>query len=205
MALVVNGLAASPFVGKVLVALEEKGIPYVHRHVTPNPKTPELLAASPLGKVPFLEHDGFTIPDSSVICAYLERLHPEPALYPKVPRELARALWYEEYSDTRLVQALAPLVVERFVKPRFLGQPTDEAVVKQALEEGIPPVFDYLESQLSEGATLLPQLSIADLAVGCQLQTFGLVGGTVDAARWPKLARYLSGLRQRRSFQRQLA
>ena len=205
MALVVHGIAASPFVGKVLTALEEKGIAYEHRVVNPNPKTPELLARSPLGKIPFIEHDGFWLADSSVICAYLERLQPEPSLYPKAPREHARALWLEEYSDTRLIESIAPVVLERYVKPKILGVAGDEAIARAALETAVPPAFDYLEGQLADGATFLPQLSIADLAIGCALQTLSLAGESPDAARWPKLARYARDLGRRRSFHRQLA
>lgn len=205
MSLIVYGVAASPFVGKVLTALEEKGIAYDHEPTAAFPKTPELLARSPLGKIPFIQHDGMWLADSSVICAYLERLSPEPALYPKAARDFARALWLEEYSDTRLIESIAPVVLERFVKPKLLGQPGEEALARQALDTAVPPTFDYLESQLSDAARFLPQLSIADLAVGCALQTFSLTGERVDAARWPKLARYAANLSQLPSFRRQLA
>ena len=45
--------------------------------------------------------------DSSVICAYLERIHPMPALYPMDPVEYAKALWFEEYGDSELACVLA--------------------------------------------------------------------------------------------------
>src|SRR5262245_19717243 len=95
---IVHGVPASPFVSKVLALLEEKGLAYESRSLVTQPKTPELLARNPLGKIPILEHGGFFLPDSSVICAYLERLHPEPSLYPKDARELGLALFLEEYS-----------------------------------------------------------------------------------------------------------
>jgi glutathione S-transferase len=200
---IVHGVPASPFVSKVLALLEEKGLAYESRVLVTQPKTPALLAMNPLGKIPILEHGELVLPDSSAICAYLERLFPEPALYPKDARELALALWLEEYSDTRLLECAAPVVFERFVKPRFLGGTTDEARVREAIDELLPPTLDYLESRLADGAaTFGSQLSIADLAVGCQLQTLALAGFEPDAARWPKLARYGAGLRRRPAFQR---
>jgi glutathione S-transferase len=37
-------------------------------------------------------------------------------------------------------------------------------------------------------------LSVADVAVGAQLITYCQGAGAIDAARWPKLARYLAAL-----------
>ena len=207
MTLIVHGISLSPFVRKVRIALHEKCLDYDMKNLTPFPRTPELLALSPLGKMPVFEDTdaGFTVPDSSVICAYLERVTPEPRLYPDNPEELARALWLEEYADTKLLDVTGPVGFERIIKPNlFKGEP-DEAVVKDAMENLIPPAFDYLESQLDEGAdTLLPSLSIADLAVGCQLQALSLAGEEIDASRWPRLAHYAAGLLARLSFQKAL-
>ena len=203
---IVHGVPLSPFVAKVLILLEEKGVDYDSRPLVPQPKTPELLAMSPLGKIPILEHDGFVLPDSSVICAYFERLQPAPRLFPQAPRDLARALWYEEYSDTAVMEAVAPAVFERFVKVHILGQAPDEARARDAIERLVPPVFDYLEKEIPAGrSTLLAELSIADLAIGAQLQTASLAGITPEPARWPRLSAYVRTLLGRPSFQRVLA
>ena len=45
---------ASPFFRKCRIALEEKGIPYETERLIPVPKTPELLALHPMGKIPVL-------------------------------------------------------------------------------------------------------------------------------------------------------
>jgi glutathione S-transferase len=203
---IVHGVSLSPFVAKVLILLEEKGLAYDGRPLVPEPKTQELLAMNPLGKIPILEHEGIVVPDSSVICAYLERLHPEPRLYPEAARDLARALWYEEYSDTALMAAVAPAVFERFVKVHVLGQTPDEERVRDAVEHLVPPVFDYLEKEIPAGRpTLLDELSIADLAIGAQLQTASLAGVAPEPARWPRLSAYAHALQARPSFQRVLA
>ena len=97
------GVPLSPFARKALLALEYKGLEYENVPTFPGDASPEFRAMSPLGKIPILEHDGFTVPDTSVICRYLERIAPEPALYPADPREEARACWLEEYADSRLI------------------------------------------------------------------------------------------------------
>ena len=198
---IIHGAPISPFVAKVLVLLEEKGIDYENRPILPLPRKPELLALNPLGRIPVLQHGGFSVPDSSVICAYFEELHPEPRLHPKDARERARSLWFEEYADTALFEACRPIVFERILRPE-LGAEPDEVRVQDAIETALPPAFGYLESQLDGGATLLAQLSIADLAIGCQLQTLAIAGVQPRAIRWPRLARYAHALRGRPAFQR---
>ena len=145
----VYGALGSPFVRKVLVALAEKGIKYDFEQLMPFNMSPENRKLSPLGKIPAFRDGDRTLADSSVIIAYLEKIKPEPALYPSEPYEYARALWFEEYGDG----GLAPIVggkifFQRIVGPRFLNLKTDEAVVKKAIEEELPPMFDYLEGQL---------------------------------------------------------
>src|SRR6185436_17526833 len=156
---------------------------------------------SPLGKIPFFEDDGFVIPDSSVICAYIERTHPEPSLYPADAHQLARALWFEEYGDTRVVDATGPVFFQRFVRPSLLGETTDENVVRDALTNVVPPTFDYLEGQVGDSDGIVAgRFSIADVAICSPLVTFHAAGESIDARRWPKLARYYAAVTARPSF-----
>ena len=84
------GVNGSPFVRKALVVLEEKTLPYeTERMVSVSPKSPELLALHPMGKIPVLRDGDVVVPDSSVICAYLEKKYPAPAIYPDDPADLA--------------------------------------------------------------------------------------------------------------------
>ena len=203
MTLILHGGTPSPFMRKVRVALLEKGLAFENKDLVPFTKTPELLAMHPLGKIPVLEHDGTIIPDSSVICAYLERIHPEPRLYPEDPKDYARALFLEEYADSRLAEAIGPVLFERFIRPNIFKQETDAERVREALENEIPPAFDWLEGQLSGGETLAgPRLSIADVAVGAQLQSLVFAQEAIDESRWPKLASYASKLHARPSFEK---
>src|SRR5258708_28903697 len=89
---ILYGTFGSPFVRKVVVALGEKGIAFDHDPVLPFGPTPEYRKISPLGKIPAFRDGDRTLADSSVIIAYLERTHPEPALYPSDPYEFARAV-----------------------------------------------------------------------------------------------------------------
>ncbi len=87
------------------------------------------------------------------------------------------------------------------INPLFFGKPADEAIVKKAIDEELPPYFDYLESQLGSSPYLVAnQFSIGDIGVCSQFVNLKHAGVTVDAKRWPKLAKYVAGIFARPSF-----
>ena len=91
----VYGVHGSPFVRKVFIALDTKGVPYEIVKQMPFSGDQDYLAINPLGKIPALVDGDLTLSDSKVICRYLEDAYPEPALYPKAPVDRARADWLE--------------------------------------------------------------------------------------------------------------
>jgi glutathione S-transferase len=208
MSLTLFGVPQSPFVRKARIALEEKGLPYQLEAPAPG--------QHPMGKMPVLRDGDVVVPDSSVICAYLERTHPAPRLYPEDAADYARALFLEEYADTAMTEGMGPIVFERIVKPSFLGQPTDTAKLEQlqavaserwfgkpitVTGQSIPAVLDWLESQLpADRDTVLPRFSIADVALGAHLAWLALAGFALDEKRWPRTARYQRALEARPSF-----
>jgi glutathione S-transferase len=205
MALTLYGSGLSPFVRKVRVVLAEKNIPYAIEQFSPFRPPPYFEAISPLKRIPVLRDsawpEGVTLPDSSVICDYLENLHPEPALFPANPFERARALWYEEYVDSAVFPEMGRnLFFERIVK-KFMRQTTDEALCRKAVSENLPPFFDYLESEVGEKEYLAGgAFSIADIAVGSVMLNFFHSGETLDVKCWPRLIAYLKRLHARPSF-----
>jgi glutathione S-transferase len=169
-----------------------------------------------MGKMPVLRDGDVLVPDSSVIAAYLEKTHPSPALYPADPADCARALFLEEYADAHMSDGMGAIVLEKIVKPNILKQPTDEKRLAELLAaarerwcgkptsasgQTIPPVLDYLESQLTEGrGTVLTRFSIADVALGAHLGWLAVTDIEIDVKRWPKTARYQRELESRPSF-----
>ena len=82
---------------KVRIVLAEKNVPWTSRDVslvTGEHLTSEFKRINPRGLVPVIVHDGATIVESSVICAYLDDVFPDPPLSPKNPVERATMrLW----------------------------------------------------------------------------------------------------------------
>jgi glutathione S-transferase len=200
----VYGSSLSPFVRKVLLTLEHKDIAYEQTPVGPGFFPPNWANISPLGRMPVLEHDGFTVPDSSVICRYLDEVFPARSIYPAEARVRATACWLEEYGDTRLVETVAPFFLERVVKPLLLKQPTDEARLTALTRDAVPGVLDWVERIVPESGYLLgPTLSIADFAIVSPFVT-AQVGGFAPDAKYQKLAAYLARVADTALFARRM-
>ncbi len=205
MALIVYGGSLSPFVRKVRVVLAEKGVEYTLDNVNPFAPPPEFHAISPLRRIPVLRDTDLpepnTLPDSSVICDYLEHKYPRPALYPAEAFQRARALWFEEYADSLMAQCIgAGLFFERVVK-KLIGREPDESIPQKTIAEKLPPIFDYLEQEIGANTYMVgDSFTIADISVTTMLVNFLHSGETLDAARWPRLAGYMARIHARPSF-----
>jgi glutathione S-transferase len=80
-----------PYCARVRIALAEKALEYEPVEIDLADRPAWLYELNPLGKVPVLEDDGFVLPESDVIMAYLDDRHPARPLLPEDPRERARA------------------------------------------------------------------------------------------------------------------
>ncbi len=198
MTLIVHGGLPSPFVRKVLICLEEKGVPHRLQPLSPFPKTPELLALNPFGRIPILQDGDFTLPDSSAIALYLERVHPAPALFPADPREYGHALFLEEYADTRIAVATGGALFHGLIGPMFFKLPADPAAVDKAIAEELTPALDWLEPRVDAPTGIVGgRYSIADIAVATHLMGLPYVGRELDAKRWPRIAEWFATTRAR--------
>lgn len=133
------GVAVSPFVRKAILAHAYKGVQFEIKMLPPGDEDAEFRQASPLGKIPGYKTDnGALFSDSSVIIAYLEKVHAENPLYPENPESLARALWFEEYADSKLAEACNALYFQLIVGPKFFGHSPDENRIIEIRKQLLP-------------------------------------------------------------------
>ena len=197
------GTYISPYVRKVLVCLELKGLDYQIDPITSFVGNEKFSRLSPLRRIPVLIDGVLVLNDSSVICQYLEDRHPTPALYPRDIADRAKARWLEEYADTRLADALIwRLFYQLAIKRRVFDEATDEAVVQRAREVEIPAALDYLEGQLPEDGFLFGALSIAEISMASFFRTAAFVRFAIDAARWPRTATLVAQVQALPVFQK---
>ena len=82
-----------PYCARVRIVLAEKGVDFETVEVDLSNRPAWVYDLNVTGRVPILD-DGFVLPESEVIMAYLEERYPEPALLPSdtVARARARLL-----------------------------------------------------------------------------------------------------------------
>jgi glutathione S-transferase len=201
-----HGVSASPYVRKVQAVLNVKGIDFTINPIIPFGEKSELLALNPLGKIPVYQDDNVTLGDSSVICAYLEKYHPDIPLYPIDATEYANAIWLEKYADTHLTPTLGTVFFQRVLNPKMFGTPTDEAAVAKVVNEDAPIIFDYLETQLGINEYFIGnKISIADFAVASPFVNAAAGGLTLDSARWPNLAALVARIFTNSAFEEKIS
>ncbi len=188
------GAPLSPFVKKARIVAAEKGIEYDY---DPRPSPlgwPEgYERINPLKRIPSLLLDpanpDYAINDSSAICAYLDRLKPEPALYPAEAEALGRALWIEEFCDSEMASKVGLGVFRPVFFNLATGKPADYEAATAGFELVAETFLSYLEKQLDGKEWFAgDHFSIADIAVTCQLYNLSFVGYDVPAARFANLA-----------------
>lgn len=191
----------SPYVRKVLVVLDLKGISYKIDPIIPFSGNDSFSRISPLRRIPVFIDDQTTLADSSVICQYLEDRYPEPELYPTNIVERARARWLEEYADSRMGEVFIwRLFNQVAIKPNVWGEPTDKAAVEKTLREDMPQILDYLEEQVPTEGFIFGKLSIADISIACFFRNAEFTRFRVDAVRWPLTAAFVERALRHESF-----
>lgn len=189
----VIGSYLSPYVRKVLVCLDLKGVPYLIDPIVPYLSNPAFDAISPLRRIPVLIDDAGACRDSTVICEYLEDRYPEPALFPAEATTRAKARWLEEYADSKMGDVMVwSLYNQLVIKPYVWRQEPDMAKVERALGIEIPDILNYLERQAPEDGFFLGPLTIADIALASFFRNAAFCRATVDAGRWPRVAAWLA-------------
>ena len=191
--LLVVGSYLSPYVRKVLVCLEHKGIAYEIDHIVPFFGDDRFSRLSPLRRIPVLVDGDLVLTDSTVICEYIEDRQPTPALLPTDIRDRARARWLEEFADTRMGDVLIWRLFNQIaIRPSVWGEKADRELVDRTLREDVPAVLDYLESEAPADGFRFGALSLGDIAPACFFRNAGWVRFQIDAARWPRAAAWMA-------------
>jgi glutathione S-transferase len=115
------GIAVSNYYNKVKFALLEKDIAFEEELAPPN-GSPQLLARSPLGKIPFIETGHGILCESQVILEYIESAYPQKPLLPTDPFAAAKVRELITFMDLHLDLVARELYAEAF----FGGKVSDE-------------------------------------------------------------------------------
>ncbi|HYW15575.1 MAG TPA: glutathione S-transferase family protein [Allosphingosinicella sp.] len=191
----------SSFCQKVLVALYEREVPFEKAVVDlSDPDQRAALAQLwPMAKFPVLRDEARdrTVPESSLIVEYLDRVHAgPPPLVPLDPDSAMKARLWDRFFDQYVELPLQKAVGDRF-RPDGARDPhgVEEAGVL------IERAYDLLEDALSEGQTWIAgdSFTLADCGAAPALFYAHMVR---PFERRPRLEAYYGRLRARPSFAR---
>lgn len=134
--LTLHGLNISNYYNKVKLALLEKGVPFAEKHVATHSKDEKVLAASPLGKIPFITTDQGGLCESQAILEWIEATWPQPPLLPADPFAAAKVRELITFIDWHLEITARQLYGSAF----FGAAPLSEgnlARIRKQLEDNI--------------------------------------------------------------------
>lgn len=190
--MLIVGSHVSPYVRKVLVALAIKGIAHEVDPITPFYGNDEFSKLSPLRRIPLLIDGDLVINDSTIICEYLDEVHPEPPLMPRNPADRAKARWLEEFADSRLGDlTIWRLFFRKVVSPRVFKTEPDAEDLARVTDVELPAALDWIESQAPDAGFLFGQVCIGEIALACFFRNASIAGWEIDPARWPKAAAWV--------------
>ena len=183
----------SPYARKVRVVAIEKGIELELVSEDLVSKSPGLVKANPLGKIPTLILDnGQTIFDSSVICEYLDHLKPNPALIPKDPEKRFTVLTPAAAADG-LMDVTVAMFMEKARHPKDFN-----AAFIAANEVTVKRSFVYFEERVEQ----LRELNIASIGLASAIGYLNFrMPQLRQSADYPRLARWYEEFSKRPSMQ----
>jgi glutathione S-transferase len=154
-------LDASPFAARVRVLLQAKT---ARLDFLKPPAPAEFRTITPMGKVPALVlDDGSILPESEVICAYLDSVLGGPSLYLDTPAERAKVALIVRLVDLYVAPSMHDFFVLLFTDPG-----NREAV--DALIPGLARGLKFLDHYVAaEGCAADTRLSQADCALAPML------------------------------------
>jgi glutathione S-transferase len=196
----------SPYARKVRLVLAEKRLPFELRLEKVWERRTEYLELNPAGTVPTLVEDsGLVIPDSSVICEYLDEVYPESSLMGRTMSdriEIRRlASWFDGKFAVEVTQNLYGEKYLRRLTRRGLPDPAAIRTGYTALRYHL----DYV-SWLAETRKWLAgdALSLADFAAAAHLSTLDFIG-ELDWTISPPAKEWYARMKSRPSFRGILA
>ncbi len=190
----------SPFAARVRLALYIKSIDV---DMPDHEQVQAFLELSPTKMIPALELDnGRLIPESEVICEYLEDRFPDPPAFPSTPFDRMRARLISRMFDLYLLPALKP------VGAAMMGQDIatdaiDEAIAKMTLWTG--RIEEWLDAEPYAVGERISYVDGVLIPLTLNLPVSMKLAGLPNPFEGrPKLAGYLDGVKQASTLARKI-
>lgn len=204
MNVVLYGYKFSVYTWIARATLVEKGVTYKYTEI--NPFAPAFddayLQLHPFKRVPVLEHDGFTVYETSAITRYIDRAFHGPALQPSNPRELGRMAQIVSIIDAYAFQPMMRQAFTNRVVCEKFGFVPDEEIFTDAMVES-KAVLTAINHLCGHTEFLCgDQLSLADLQLAPVIDYFQMFDeGKVMLSQFKKIINWYQTIYVRPSIE----
>lgn len=141
------------------IAMEWMTQPYELHEVGRNElKSPEFLALNPVGSVPVLQHDGFTLTQSIAILEYLCELNPESGLLGNTPQERAETRRWLSFCNADLHRNFGLI----FGAQAYAQSPDAQKELIENTSKRLQFLFGIVDEHLENKDWLAGSRSVAD-------------------------------------------
>jgi len=198
---VLHHFPLSPYCRKVRLVLAEKRLPFEPRLERPWERRDDYLELNPAGTVPTLiEDNGLVIPDSTVICEYLDEAYPDIGLMGRTLAERVEIRRLAAWFDGKFAQEVTQnLYGEKYMR-RVAGRGNPDPA---AIRTGYTALRYHLEyiGWLAETRKWLAGgvLSLADFAAAAHLSSLDFMG-EVDWNLSPAAKEWYARMKSRPCF-----
>jgi glutathione S-transferase len=196
----------SPYARKVRLVLAEKRLPFELRLEKVWERRAEYLELNPAGTVPTLvEDNGLVVPDSAVVCEYLDEAYPDSSLMGRTLAERIEVRRLASWFDGKFAgEVTQNLYGEKYLRRLTRRGNPDPAAIRTGYT-ALRYHLDYI-SWLAETRKWLAgsALSLADFAAAAHLSTLDFIG-EVDWSIAPAAKDWYARMKSRPSFRGVLA
>ncbi len=199
-------LPLSPSARKVRLVLAEKRLPFELRTEKAWERRTEYLELNPAGTVPTLvEDNGLAIPDSTVICEYLEEAYPDTSLMGRTLAERVEIRRLTAWFDGKFATEVTSSLYGEKVMRRMAKRGNPDAASMRTGYIALRYHMDYL-GWLAETRKWLAgtELSLADFAAAAHLSSLDFIGD-VDWSLSQPAKDWYARIKSRPSFRGLLA
>ena len=181
--------------------LGEKRLPFELMMERVWERRPDYLAVNPAGTVPMLgEENGLSIPNSSVICEYLEEAYPDTPLLGRTLAERVEVRRLVAWFDEKFASEVTQNLLHEKVMKRIAGRGNPDGNALRAGYANIRYHMSYLD-WLAETRKWLagPTLSLADFAAAAHLSCLDFIND-VDWTKAPAAKDWYARMKSRPCF-----
>ena len=171
-------LHLSPYARKVRLMLAEKRLPFELMLEKTWERREAYLDLNPAGTVPTLREDnGVVVPDSQVICEYLEEAYPDIPLMGHTLAERVEVRRLTAWFDGKFAHEVTQNLLGEKHMRRLAGRGNPDPSAMRTGYVALRYHMDYV-GWLAERRTWLagPDLSLADFAAAAQLSSLDFIG-----------------------------